>query len=331
MLEQVLKRGAIALGTIFVIVTISFLFIRFMPGDPLVHLVGQEEYYYLLETAPEYLEEIEEKYGLDDPIAVQYMKYLKSIIMLDFGYSYTDHKPVLKNVLAASKWTLFLSVPTLIIASIIGGICGVIAGWRPGRRFDKISTLISLLINTIPSNCIALLLLILFSYRLRLLPINGMVSAGVSGADRMMSILLHMTLPLAVLIMSRSASNFMLMKSAVSQVRREEYTITAISKGLPNNIVMFRHVLRNAFLPYLTSLFMQMGGLLSGSMIVEVVFGWKGMGLLMYNAVQSRDFPTAQLCFLISAVMVVLSMLVSDIVNTAFDPRIREAVFNENQ
>lgn len=331
MLEQLLRRGGVALVTIFIIISISFLFVRFMPGDPLVHLVGQEEYYYLLETAPEYLDDISEKYGLNDTLGVQYLKYLRSIAMLEFGHSYANHRPVLKNVITASKWTLLLSIPTLIISGILGGICGVIAGWNPGKLFDKISTPISLLVNTIPTNCMSLMLLILFAYRLRLFPINGMVSAGVTGSGRIMNILWHIILPLTVLIMSRSASNFMLMKSAVSQVRKEEYTLTAISKGLPSRVVLFRHVLRNAFLPYLTSMFLQIGGLLSGSMIVEVVFGWKGMGLLMYNAVQSRDFPTAQLCFLISAVMVVLSMLASDIINTVFDPRIREAVLYENQ
>lgn len=150
-----------------------------------------------------------------------------------------------------------------------------------------------------------------------------MVSAGTEGIGRLFSILTHMCLPLFILILFRTAGDFMLMKSAVSQIREEEYVLTARSKGIPGKHLLFIHVMKNAMVPYLTSFLMQMGSLLSGSMIVEVIFGWKGMGMLMYNAVQNRDFPTAQLCFLISAVCVVASSLLSDIVNAAIDPRIR--------
>ena len=114
------------------------------------------------------------------------------------------------------------------------------------------------------------------------------------------------------------------MKSAVSQVRSEEYIMTAESKGLPSRKVLFRHVMKNAMVPYATSFCMQFGGILSGSMIIEVVFGWKGMGTILYNAVSNRDFPTAQFCFLLSAALVVFANLISDIVNAAIDPRIRE-------
>jgi peptide/nickel transport system permease protein len=314
---------------IFIIITISFLLVRFMPGDPLIHLVGQEEYYYLLDSSPETLEELKEKYGLSDSIFIQYMKYLKSILYFDFGRAYSNHRPVLENVLNASKWTLFLSVPTWILGGIIGGALGLLAGFKPGSLFDKISTSVFLLINTIPSNCLSLILLIIFSYKLRLFPINGMVSANAVGADRIINILWHMMLPLFILILSRTSGNFMLMKSSASQVRKEEYVITAYSKGLSDKKTLFVHMLKNALLPYSTSMCMQLGYILSGSMIVEVVFGWKGMGMLLYNAVLARDFPTAQLCFLISAVMVVSGNLLGDIVNALIDPRIKEDVVYE--
>ena len=118
----------------------------------------------------------------------------------------------------------------------------------------------------------------------------------------------------------------MLMKSTVSQIRSEEYVLTARSKGIGERKVLFRHVLKNAMVPYSTSLCMQLGGLLSGSMVVEVVFGWKGMGQMMYSAVSSRDFATAQFCFLLSATCVVLSNWLGDVVNAIIDPRIREEV-----
>ena len=324
MAKHVAKRVLIALLTIYIIITLSFILVHIMPGDPVIHLIGQEEYYYLLDNDPATLHRMVEKFGLNDSLAVQYLRYLKSIVTLDFGISYSNQTPVFENVVRASGWTLLLSVPTWIIGGIIGAVLGVLAGWKPGKLFDKIMTPVFLVINTIPSNCLCLVLLIIFAYKLKYFPINGMVSPGVVGMDRVVSIMEHMFLPLIILILFRVSGDFMLMKSAVSQVRGEEYIITAKAKGLTERKVLFRHVMKNAMVPYLTSFCMQFGGLLSGSMIVEVVFGWKGMGTLMYNAVSSRDFPTAQLCFLVSAVLVVFANLMSDIINAAVDPRIRE-------
>lgn len=324
MASHIFKRAAVAVLTIWIIITISFVLVHTMPGDPIIFLIGEEEYYYLMDNDPEYLERIIDKYGLNDSLAVQYGRYMKNVITLDFGESYSNHRPVIENFLTAAKWTLMLSVPTLILSCVLGAVLGIYAGMRPGGRFDRVTTPLFLVLNTIPSNCLSLLLLIAFAYRLRWVPINGMVSPGVAGFERTLSILHHMVLPLAILILFRTAGNFMLMKSTVSQIRGEEYVLTARSKGIGNRKVLFRHVLKNALVPYSTSLCMQLGGLLSGAMVVEVVFGWNGMGQMMYNAVSSRDFATAQFCFLLSAACVVLSNLLGDIVNAAIDPRIRE-------
>lgn len=326
MLRHILKKALIALATIWIIITISFVLVHTMPGDPIVFLIGEEEYYYLLDNDPGYLEQLTEKYGLNDGLDVQYARYLKSVVTLDFGESYTNHRPVIENFKTAARWTLMLSVPTLLISCALGAVLGVYAGIRPGGGFDRIMTPVFLVLNTIPSNCLSLLLLILFAYKLRWAPINGMVSPGVTGAARTASILQHMALPLFILVVFRTAGDFMLMKSTVSQIRGEEYVLTARSKGIGERKVLFRHVLKNTMVPYSTSLCMQLGGLLSGSMIVEVVFGWKGMGQMMYTAVSNRDFATAQFCFLLSAACVVLSNLLGDVVNAAIDPRIREEV-----
>jgi ABC-type dipeptide/oligopeptide/nickel transport systems, permease components len=324
MARRIIHRAITSFATIYIIITISFIFVRFMPGNPLIHLVGEEEYYYLLDKSPEILDEIAEKYGLNNSLYIQYAKYIKSVVTLDFGRSYINHKLVVDNVTSASKWTLMISIPVLILGGLIGCITGTLAGWKPDGVFDKISTPIAIFFNTMPTNCTALILLIIFSYKLKMFPLNGMVSARVDGIERLMSILHHLTLPLTVLVLSRSVGNYMLMKSSVSQVRHEEYVLTAISKGLKPRTVIFRHIMKNALPPYLTSICMQMGGILSGSMVVEVIFGWKGMGKLFYDAVQSRDFPTAQLCFIISAVLTVGSIFLSDILNAILDPRIRE-------
>ena len=324
--RHILKKVLTSILTIYVIITISFLMVHFMPGDVIKHLIGTEDYYFLLENNPEELERVITKYGLNDPLHIQYLKYLKSIATMDFGVSYNNNQPVIYNVLKCCKWTLLISVPTLILGGVLGAVLGIIAGWHPGGKFDMIMTPISLFMNTVPSNCIGILMLVVFSYKLRIFPISGMTSGMLTGAEYVKDLLLHMALPLIIMVMFRTFSDFMTMKSSVSQVRREDYTTTAAAKGLPDRKVLFKHVMRNAMLPYITSMCMQMGGLLSGSMIVETIFGWKGMGQLYYQAVTNRDFPTAQLCFLISAVCVVLATLLSDIVIALIDPRIKEKV-----
>ena len=317
-----LKRLLGALLTIYVVITVSFFMVRFMPGDPLQHLVGQEEYYYLMENDPAELERLAETYGLNDPVGVQYLRYLENVIHMDFGIAYSNKQPVVENVLNCMSWTIMLSIPTWIVGGLLGGILGVIAGWKPGKLFDSIMTPIALFLNTVPSNCIAILALVVFAYNLRWVPIGGMTSGMTTGWARTADILHHMALPLSILILFRVSGDFMLMKSSVSQIRREDYTTTARAKGLPERKVLFRHVMKNALLPYVTSMCMQMGSLLSGSMMIETIFGWKGMGQLFYNAVSNRDFPTAQLCFLISAFCVVTANLVSDLIITVIDPRV---------
>ena len=317
-----LKRLLGALLTIYVVITVSFFMVRFMPGDPLQHLVGQEEYYYLMENDPAELERLAEKYGLNDPVGVQYLRYLENVIHMDFGIAYSNKQPVVENVLNCMSWTIMLSIPTWIVGGLLGGILGVIAGWKPGKLFDSIMTPIALFLNTVPSNCIAILALVVFAYNLRWVPIGGMTSGMTTSWARTADILHHMALPLSILILFRVSGDFMLMKSSVSQIRREDYTTTARAKGLPERKVLFRHVMKNALLPYVTSMCMQMGSLLSGSMMIETIFGWKGMGQLFYNAVSNRDFPTAQLCFLISAFCVVTANLVSDLIITVIDPRV---------
>ncbi len=314
---------AISLFTILIIISISYLLIHLMPGNVLLNIVGQEEYYYLLDNNPEELDRISKKYGLDENLGVQYFKYLKSILLLDFGVAHSNHKPVIDNVLEAGKNTLLLSIPTWLIGGVLGGVLGLFSGWKPGSLFDKIATPFFIFINTLPSNCLAILLLIVFAYKLRWLPINNMVSPGVEGIDKIFNILWHMVLPLIVLITTRTSYNFMMMKSCVSQIRKDDYLLTAESKGLTSRAVLFYHLLRNAALPYGTYICVQIGYILSGSMIIEVIFNWKGMGTLMYNAVSSRDFPTAQLCFLISAILVVSANLLSNLLNVYLDPRLR--------
>ncbi|MDO5422329.1 MAG: ABC transporter permease [Eubacteriales bacterium] len=324
--KQILRYLLRAVGLILVIITINFLLIHFMPGDPLIHILGEDEYYTLSIQFPEKLEEVKAQYALDGSLFLQYLRYLYHVITLQFGHSYLDGTDVVSTVLFRMKWTLILSLTAISLSALIGGALGVAAGYKKGGKLDAVLTFLALLLETIPSNCLALLALILFAYRLHWFPIGGMVSGGVSGVERIGSILYHMVLPVSVLTLFRTSSNFLLMKSFVSQIRDEEYLTVAVTKGLPSRKVLFRHLLRNVFVPYVTALCVQFGHILSGSMLIEVVFSWKGMGTLIYDGVIGRDYPTIQMCFLIIAICVIFFNFLSDILCMLLDPRIRDGM-----
>ena len=320
----IINRILISIGTIFLIITISFFLVNSMPGDPLVNIMGDEEYYKVKNSNPELLTEIAEKYGLNESLPQRYFKYLKSILTLDFGYSYVKNQPVLDVALYRLKWTLLLAVPATILSAFIGGWLGIAAGWNSGGALDRIMTPLALVMNTIPTNCVAIIVLAIFAYRLRWFPISGMTSGGLVGWAKTRDVLWHMALPLLVMVLSRSCGNFIHMKSYVTQIKSEEYILTATAKGVKRSRILRRHVLKNCFLPYITVLCMQFGHIVSGSIMVEVVFTWVGMGDMMNSSISSSDFPMMQLCFLITAVCMVLSNIAADVLYVVFDPRIEE-------
>ena len=320
----IINRILISIGTIFLIITISFFLVNSMPGDPLVNIMGDEEYYKVKNSNPELLTQIAEKYGLNESLPQRYFKYLKSILTLDFGYSYVKNQPVLDVALYRLKWTLLLAVPATILSAFIGGWLGIAAGWNSGGALDRIMTPLALVMNTIPTNCVAIIMLAIFAYRLRWFPISGMTSGGLVGWAKARDVLWHMALPLLVMVLSRSCGNFIHMKSYVTQIKSEEYILTATAKGVKRSRILRRHVLKNCFLPYITVLCMQFGHIVSGSIMVEVVFTWVGMGDMMNSSISSSDFPMMQLCFLITAVCMVLSNIAADVLYVVFDPRIEE-------
>ncbi|MCI6363650.1 ABC transporter permease [Intestinimonas butyriciproducens] len=317
------KRLLEALFIVFCIITINFVLVRFMPGDPVVHIIGEDEYLRLEAEAPEVIEEVRRDYGLDQPLWVQYVTYLNKTVHLDFGNSYRTKLPVLETVMFRMRWTILLAIPAILISALLGGWLGLRAGWRKGGLLDTVCSPIMLLLNTIPTNCMAIIFLLVFAFRMWLFPISGITSGGLTGLAKAIDILWHMALPLAVLALLRTSSYYMLMKSTVQTIRDEEYIAVARSKGFSQEQVLLRHVLKNALCPYLTSVCMQFGHILGGSMLVEVVFSWKGMGTLIYDAVNTKDFPMLQTCFLFIGICVVLFNLLADVLNLIIDPRTR--------
>ena len=226
------KRLVEAVFIIFCIITINFILIRFMPGDPVVHIIGEDEYLRLEAEAPEVIEEVRREYGLDKPLPVQYITYLNKTLHLDFGNSYRTKLPVLETVLFRMRWTLLLTIPAIVLSSVLGGGLGLRAGWKKGGLLDTIASPIMLFLNTIPTNCMAILFLMVFAFQMGLFPISGITSGGLSGLEKAVDILWHMALPLMILVILRTASYYMLMKSTVQTIRDEEYITVARGKGM---------------------------------------------------------------------------------------------------
>ncbi len=328
-MKSIIKHILESAVIIFCIISINFLLMRFMPGDPVEHIIGEDEYLRLSLSNPLIIEEIRAEYGLDRPLRAQYLTYLGKTVRLDFGNSYRTKTPVLETVLFRLRWTLLLTVPATVIAGLLGGWLGMRAGWEKGGVFDTVVSPLMIGISTVPTNCMAIIFLLVFAFKLGAFPIGGITSGGLQGMQRAVDILWHMVLPLSILVLFKMASNFMLMKSTVQTVKDEEYITVAVGKGFTDREVQRRHVLKNALCPYLTSICMQFGHMMSGSMMIEVVFSWKGMGTLIYDSVGAKDFPMLQTSFLFIGICVVTFNLLSDLVNMAVDPRIREGIRHE--
>jgi peptide/nickel transport system permease protein len=318
-----------ALALVLAAISINFLLVQLMPGDPLVHILGEQEFFLLDTRYPDLLEEARLQYGLDGSLAGQYARFLKNTVTLQFGKSFTSGQSAVGAVMYRMRWTLMLALTSIILSTIVGGTLGVVAGYYKGGKVDGALTLLFLFLETIPANCLALVALLFFSFKLRWFPLGGMASGGLTGFAEVLNIMYHMALPVMVLSLFRTSSNFLLVKSLVSQIREDEYMITATAKGLPKRVLLGKHILRSVLVPYVTVLCMQFGFVFSGSMLIEVVFSWRGMGTFVYNAVMSRDYPTVQLSFLLSSVCVIFFHFVADVLAWKLDPRIKDGLQNE--
>ena len=322
--RYLLKRLVYIVFVFFIISILMFAIYKAMPGDPVEIMLGDSK----TTMKPDAYQALYDKtvisLGLDKPLPVQYITYLNKTLHLDFGNSYRTKLPVLETVLFRMRWTLLLTIPAIVLSSVLGGGLGLRAGWKKGGLLDTIASPIMLFLNTIPTNCMAILFLMVFAFQMGLFPISGITSGGLSGLEKAVDILWHMALPLMILVILRTASYYMLMKSTVQTIRDEEYITVARGKGFSQGQVLRRHVLKNALCPYLTSVCMQFGHILGGSMLVEVVFSWKGMGTLIYDAVNTKDFPILQTCFLFIGICVVAFNLLADVLNMLIDPRLRE-------
>ena len=321
MLRYIFKRIINMIPVLIGITLISFLVIHLAPGKP-TDLATQ--------LNPKVDFEAKEKliklYGLDKPIYVQYINWVKMLGKLDFGRSFVDNRPVMDKIKERLPITIFINVLALIVIFSLSIPIGIRSAVKKGSLFDKITTVIVFLGFAAPSFWLALLLMSFFGVRLGILPVSGIVSLDFENLtlfQKVLDLVKHLILPVTVASIGGLAGLSRYMRQSMIGVISEDYIRTARAKGLPERTVIYKHALRNALLPIITILGLAIPGLISGSVILETIFSIPGLGRLMVESVFTRDYNVIMAGLFISAILTLLGNLLADIGYAFVDPRIR--------
>jgi peptide/nickel transport system permease protein len=304
-------------SAVFVLVGVSlivFVLSRLVPGDPAQVMLGPL-------ATPAELAALREQFGLDQPILVQYGRWLSRVAHGDLGRSIMLHRAVLPEIWERFRATLVLAAGGMLLAFPLGGLVGVVAAIRPGSGLDRLSRLVATLSISMPAFWLGLLLVIGFSVRLGWLPGTGMYSPV--GHGSLGDLLAHLVLPAITLSLVPLAVVSRLTRSNMLDAMDQDYVRTARAKGASESRVIARHALSNTLVSLLTVIGLQVGFLLAGAVYVEVVFSWPGIGSMMVNAILTRDFPLVQGGVLLIATSYVVINLATDLLYTCVDPRVR--------
>ncbi len=317
LLKQLLARIPLLIG----ITLISFMVIHLAPGKPTQLQTEMNP-----KVSYEAIQRLEKLYGLDQPLYVQYWRWLSRLVRFDFGISFQDNRLVLDKIVERIPITLFLSFLSLIIVFLVALPIGVISAVRHNSLLDKTLTVLVFIGFAAPGFWVALLLMQLFSVKLGWLPVSGIRSFGTehfSLMEQVVDVGKHVVLPVFVATSGSLAGISRYMRGSMLNVIRQDYIRTARAKGLPEGLVIYKHALRNALLPIVTILGLSLPGLLGGAVISETIFGIPGLGRLFFEGVMARDYPLVMGGLVMGAVLTLLGNLLADVAYGLVDPRIR--------
>lgn len=311
-------RLALAIPVLFCIAVLNFFLIHLAPGDPASVMAGEGG-----GATAEYMTMLRHKFGLDQSLPVQLWHYVANIATLDLGYSFRNDEPVLNLILDRLGPTLLLMGTAFVISVAIGSLLGLLAGTARNSWRDAASSILALLASATPSFWLGLMLIVLLSIRLGWLPTSGYETIGsfYEGREYYMDVARHLIMPALSLALFYLALYTRVMRASVIEQANMDYVTTARAKGQTERGILFGHILRNALLPVVTMAGVQAGNLIGGSVVVESVFGWPGIGTLAFSALQGRDLNLLLGIFLVSACVVVVINLVVDLAYIALDPR----------
>ncbi|WP_159994682.1 ABC transporter permease [Roseomonas sp. 18066] len=320
MLPLLLRRLAQGLPLLLGVVVLNFTLIQLAPGTFLDVMTAEQQV-----SDPALIERLRVTYGMDQPPWMQLLHYLGSVARLDLGFSYRQNMPVLDVILAHLPATLLLMLSSLAIAALVGVTAGIVAAVRVNTLWDNVLSVAAVFFFAAPSFWVGIMLTVLFSVKLGWLPVGGMGTLGLEGGAfaRTLDLLRHLLLPSVALGLFYSAVYARVTRAAMLEVLGQDFVRTAHAKGLAPRQVVLRHVLRNAALPIVTLFGLQLGTVLGGSVVVETVFSWPGIGALLLDSVSSRNFPVVLGVLLFSALVVILANIGVDLAYRRLDPRIR--------
>jgi peptide/nickel transport system permease protein len=314
------RRLVQAVPTILVIVTLNFLLVHLAPGNAADVLAGESG-----SATPQYMAFLRHQFGLDQPLYVQYLDYLKNVVTLELGYSFREGMAVRDLILQRLGPTLLLMGTTIVLSVGVGILLGLVAAGRPNSLRDNVISIFALVAYATPLFWVGLMFILLFSIELGWLPTSGMtnIAAFYTGWRKVGDVARHLVLPALTLSLFYMALYVRLMRSSMLEQSGMDYVVTARSKGLTERTITWRHVLRNACLPVVTMAGVQVGNLLGGSVVVETVFGWPGIGLLAFRALFARDLNLLLGIFFVAACLVIAVNILVDVIYSVLDPRIR--------
>lgn len=318
--RYVVRRLLQAVPVVLGVIILNFLLLQLAPGDAATVLAGEAG------GAPaEYVQALRERFGLDKPVPIQLALYIKNILALDLGYSFRNQSAVLPLILARLGATLLLMGTTLLLSLGLGVLLGLLAAVWVRSWKDHLISVTAIIAYAMPLFWIGLMLILLFAIKLDWLPTSGMEDAAAfyEGWERVRDVAQHLILPAITLSLFYMALYARLMRATMLEQRGLDYVTTARAKGLNERQITLRHVLRNALMPVVTVAGVQVGGLLGGSVVVESVFAWPGLGQLAFQALFARDLNLLLGIFFISSCLVVLINIMVDVIYVFLDPRVR--------
>lgn len=314
--RYILRRSAQSILTVFIAASLAFFILRLLPGDPTTLFADPM-------MTPEIRQKLLADFGLDQPIPIQYGKYLYQLVQGNFGVSISQRAPVDDVIIEALPWTLLLAGSSLVLTLLIAVPLGLLTVFRQGRVSDVIIRASTVTLGALFIPWVALLVMNFFGRELNWFPIGGATSpeAG-EGWARVIDILKHLALPCLVLAITNVGPYVLFLRTSMVEVMQEDYVRTGRAKGVTERGVVLVHAFRNALIPFVTVVGLRLGFLVSGAVLTETVFAYPGIGRLIFRSVQQHDYPVLQAAFLMLALTVVVFNLITDLVYGALDPRI---------
>jgi peptide/nickel transport system permease protein len=321
MIKYIATRLILMVLTLYVLATLMFFMFRMLPGDPTMTVISSA-------LNPKAQEEMKRQYGLDRPLHEQYLVYLRNTLHLEFGYSFQHSRKVSDMISGRMLNTVLLILPSMLAAYLLGVLGGAYIAWKRGSKIEVAAVVVSTAFQSAPVFWLGMLAIFVFSVHLDIFPLGHIVSPGAHHGKSAWAMYLsldflhHLALPFTVNTLYNLCFPLLLMRSSMLDTFGEDFIELCKMKGMRERRIIYKHAMRNSFLPIATTIPLILGWSVAGSVVIETVFSWPGLGLLMVEAVQRSDYPVVQACFLLIAVLTVVGNFIADLLYGALDPRI---------